>query len=167
MRAIQPQLPSDDDGLSSPRLRPLPFRTIGPARPAGGTRQADVRRGQIDARGVPHGRAWPAGFLIRRASVRWAYTGPTDSRRGMPTMTTLDLPYRKRPADLVRWLVRARLMPALALVVYLALVQFEVSKECRGGAFSSGFGAGFDGRRCHIVIRRIGSELEVRVPLPR
>jgi hypothetical protein len=82
-------------------------------------------------------------------------------------MSTIELTHLKRPVDLVRWLVSAGFVGGLVFAVYLVLVQFEVSKECRGGAFSSGFGPGFDGRRCDIVIGRIGSEFEVRVPLPR
>jgi hypothetical protein len=57
---------------------------------------------------------------------------------------------------------------ALAEVRRLALSadvrQFEGSKECRG-SFAVGFSSGFDGHRCDLVIRRIGSDSGVRIPL--
>jgi hypothetical protein len=54
----------------------------------------------------------------------------------------------------------------LVLAVYLVLVQFEAKRECRGGAFSAGFGRGFDVQRGDVVIRRFGLEIG-RVQLPR
>jgi hypothetical protein len=79
-------------------------------------------------------------------------------------MTVIDIARPKRPADLVRWLVRAGVMSALVLALYVALAQFSASRECRGGAFSSAFSRGFDVRRCDLVISRFGSEIG-RVPL--
>jgi hypothetical protein len=69
-----------------------------------------------------------------------------------------------KPADLVRRMVLAGLS---ALVVGLAveLPRFD-AKECRGGAFSSGFSIDFDVRRCDLVIHKTGREI-ARVPLPR
>jgi hypothetical protein len=74
-------------------------------------------------------------------------------------MTAIDIARPKRPADLVRWLVRAGVMSALVLALYMALAQFSASRECRGGAFSSAFSRGFDVRRCDLVIRRFGREV--------
>jgi hypothetical protein len=51
-------------------------------------------------------------------------------------MTTIPLPRHERPADLIRRLIRDGLIPSLVLTLYLVLVQFEASKECRGGAFA-------------------------------
>jgi hypothetical protein len=81
-------------------------------------------------------------------------------------MSTIELPRLKRPVDLVRLLVRAGFVGGLVLAVYLVLVQFEAKRECRGGAFSAGFGRGFDVQRCDVVIRRFGLEIG-RVQLPR
>ena len=55
-----------------------------------------------------------------------------------------------------------------ALIAGLAveLPRFDAKKECRAGAFSSGFSNDFDVRRCDLVIRKFGSEI-ARVPLPR
>ena len=82
-------------------------------------------------------------------------------------MTTITLPRHERPANLIRRLIRDGLIPSLALTLYLVLVQFEASKECRGGAFSAGFGGGFDVHRCDLVVRRIGSDRGLRIPLPQ
>jgi hypothetical protein len=59
----------------------------------------------------------------------------------------------------VRWLFWAGVMAALVLVLYVALAQFSASRECRGGAFSSGFSRGFDVRRCDLVLKRFGNEV--------
>jgi hypothetical protein len=82
-------------------------------------------------------------------------------------MTTIALPCPVRPADLFRRLVGAGLvLSALVFALSGDVVQFEASKECRG-AFSSGFGGGFDMRRCDVVVRRIGGDAGVRIPLPQ
>jgi hypothetical protein len=81
-------------------------------------------------------------------------------------MTTIDLPSSARPAA-VRQLMRAGLMAALALTSVLAAMQFDVSKECAGGAFSSAFSSGFDVRHCDMVVKRIGGDEIVKIPLPR
>jgi hypothetical protein len=57
-------------------------------------------------------------------------------------------------------------MAALVFALSADVRQFESSKECRG-AFSSGFGGGFDVRRCDLVVKKIGGDAEVRIPLPR
>jgi hypothetical protein len=81
-------------------------------------------------------------------------------------MTTIELPRLERPVDLIRRLVRAGLTSGVVLVVYWAFAQYDVVKECRGGAFSAGFSHGFDVRRCDLVIRRFGSDLRVHIPFP-
>ena len=82
-------------------------------------------------------------------------------------MTTIPLPRHERPGDLIRRLIRDGLIPSLVHTLYLVLVQFEASKECRGGAFSGGFGGGFDVHRCDFVVRRISSDRGLRIPLPQ
>jgi hypothetical protein len=79
-------------------------------------------------------------------------------------MNTIAVVRPQRPADLIRRMVLVGLLSALAFVAYLGLTQFDVARECRGGAFSSGFGPGFDVRRCDITVRRFGREIG-RVPL--
>jgi hypothetical protein len=81
-------------------------------------------------------------------------------------MTTAAITNGERPADTTRRLVRAGLTAALVFALSADVMQFEASKECRGG-FSSGFGAGFDVHRCAMVIRKTGSDAEMRIPLPR
>lgn len=76
-------------------------------------------------------------------------------------MNSIALNYR-RPISL-RWLVLAGLIPALALVV--ALWSTETKRECRGGAFSSGFSASFDVRKCDLVVRTGGDEI-ARISIP-
>jgi hypothetical protein len=55
-------------------------------------------------------------------------------------------------------------MAALVFAFCSAVAQFEASRECRGGAFSSGFSRDFDIRRCAYVVRWLGHEIG-RVPL--
>src|SRR5450755_17128 len=75
-------------------------------------------------------------------------------------MTTIALPCPERPADLIRRMVCAGLMlAALVFALSADVRQFEGSKECRG-SFAVGFSSGFDGHRCDLVIRRIGSDSE-------
>jgi hypothetical protein len=72
---------------------------------------------------------------------------------------------RESPIALVRRLVAAGLMVALVVAISADVMQFEASRECRGGAFSSGFSGGFDVRRCDVVVRRFGDDL-FKIPLP-
>lgn len=44
--------------------------------------------------------------------------------------------------------------------------QLEAKKECKDGAFSSGFSSGFDVRHCDLVVKKAGDEV-MRFPLPR
>jgi hypothetical protein len=55
---------------------------------------------------------------------------------------------------------------ALVFALSSDVVQFETSKECRG-AFSSGFGGGFETRHCAVVVRKTGSDEKIRIPLPQ
>jgi hypothetical protein len=77
-------------------------------------------------------------------------------------MSTIDFSVPTRAS-----FVRLGLIFGVALVVaaVIALPQFSASKECRGGAFSSGFGAGLEVRRCAVVVKRFGDDL-LRIPLP-
>jgi hypothetical protein len=79
-------------------------------------------------------------------------------------MTTIEL---ESPADLFRGLVGAGLVfGALVFALSGDVVQFEASKECRG-AFSSGFGGGFETRHCAVVVRKTGSDEKIRIPFPQ
>ena len=75
-------------------------------------------------------------------------------------MATASMPGTGRPAEITRRLVRASLMAAIVLALSADVIQFEASKECRGG-FSAGFGSGFDVHRCDLVVRRIGGDTGV------
>jgi hypothetical protein len=81
-------------------------------------------------------------------------------------MNTTAIPIQL-PVDLIRRLVTAGLMAALVFALSADVMQFDASKECRGGAFGGGFSGGFDVRRCSVTIRRIGGDAEIRIPLPR
>jgi len=70
------------------------------------------------------------------------------------------------PLLIVRWLVRVGLLPALVFALSADVWQFEASRDCRG-SFSAGFGTGFDPHRCDLVVRKIGADVEIRVPLPQ
>ena len=80
-------------------------------------------------------------------------------------MIAIALPRCSRPADIVRWLVRAGFIAAL-IVIAAAGLEFDVSKECRAGAFGAGFSNGFDVRRCDLVVKGTGVDAEIRIPLP-
>jgi hypothetical protein len=47
----------------------------------------------------------------------------------------------------------------LVVVAVICLPQFSASRECRGGAFSSGFSSGFAVKRCKVVVRRFDTDL--------
>jgi hypothetical protein len=70
------------------------------------------------------------------------------------------------PAVRWRWVIRAGLAPALVMALVLTVVQFELSRKCRGGAFSSGFSNGLDRPYCDLVIRKLGSDFQFKVQLP-
>jgi len=82
-------------------------------------------------------------------------------------MNTNAIPIRERPVDLIRRLVAAGLMLALVFALSADVMQFEASKECRGGGFGGGFSRGFDVGHCDLVVRRLGRDTGVHVPLPR
>jgi hypothetical protein len=46
------------------------------------------------------------------------------------------------------------------------LDSIEASKDCRG-SFSRDFSNGFDRYRCDLVVRKIGSDFKIQVPLPQ
>jgi hypothetical protein len=81
-------------------------------------------------------------------------------------MSMISLPRYERPADLIRWLVRAGVMSGVAFALYIVLAQFSASKECRGGAFSAAFSRDFDVRRCDLVVKRFGRDIGLRISLP-
>jgi hypothetical protein len=74
-----------------------------------------------------------------------------------------------RPSlPIVRWLrlIRLGLLPALAVALAVAVWPFEASRDCRG-SFSPGFSSDFDRHRCDLVVRKIGTDAKIRVPLPQ
>lgn len=73
-----------------------------------------------------------------------------------------DIAFRPaRRADFRR-LILVGLVAAFAVALALSI---SVSRECKGGAFSSAFSGGFDVRQCDLVLR-IG-ELELRARPPQ
>jgi hypothetical protein len=69
-----------------------------------------------------------------------------------------------RPILILRWLVRLGLIPALAFALSSTATLFTTSRECQG-AFSAGFSNGFDRYRCAVVIRHVGTNYHIRIPL--
>jgi hypothetical protein len=67
------------------------------------------------------------------------------------------------PIDQVRRLAFLGALAALAYAVSATDQQFERSKECTGG-FNAAFSAGFQHRRCEIVIRHVLTGATVRIP---
>jgi hypothetical protein len=80
--------------------------------------------------------------------------------------TAKTLPSKESPAIRLQRLVRYGLLPAVAFALAADTQLFDASKECRGGAFSSGFSRGFDLRRCNLTVKAIGADLKISVPLP-
>lgn len=71
-----------------------------------------------------------------------------------------------RPVDFLRRLVVAGLLVAIVVVgVIAALDTLRISREC-GGAFSRGFGAGFDRYNCELLIRATKGGYQIKMPLP-
>ncbi len=81
-------------------------------------------------------------------------------------MSATAVPVAVRPADQTRRLVRLGLLGALVFALSVGVMQFEVNRECRVGLFSAGFSAGFNGRVCKVVLKRLGRDL-IEIPLPR
>jgi hypothetical protein len=81
-------------------------------------------------------------------------------------VTIIDAPGFVGRAGLTRRFVLLGLIAAFVLAAVVALWPYEVSKECKGGAFSAGFGTGFDAQRCDVVFRfgRAGREIRLRLP---
>ena len=52
-----------------------------------------------------------------------------------------------------------------ALVFTLSATQFATSRECRG-AFSRAFSNDFDRYRCAVVVRHVGTDFEIQIPMP-
>jgi hypothetical protein len=69
------------------------------------------------------------------------------------------------PAAYLRRAIRAGLLWALVLALALTVLQLDISRECRG-PFSSGFSSGFDAYRCELIVRKIGTTAQFRIPLP-
>jgi hypothetical protein len=68
------------------------------------------------------------------------------------------------PAIKLRTLVSLGVLPAIVVALVVATQLFDVKRECRG-AFSLGFGPGFDVYRCNLTIKAVGTDLSI--PLPR
>jgi hypothetical protein len=66
----------------------------------------------------------------------------------------------------MRLLILLGLLPALAVALAVAVWPFEASRDCRG-SFSPGFSSDFDRHRCDLVVRKIGTDAKIRVPLPQ
>src|SRR5262245_19217424 len=70
------------------------------------------------------------------------------------------------PAGWFRLLIVLGLIAALVIAAVVAVIEtIDVSRRCEGGAFSSGFSAGFQTRRCEIIIRLVRVGVEAMIPL--
>jgi len=93
---------------------------------------------------------------VRRYLIRRNRT----PQRSAPQVQTAQSPITR-----LRWAIRAGLLCAFALALALTAVQLDISRDCLGG-FSNGFSNGSDVVRCELVVRKIGSNAQYRVPLP-
>jgi hypothetical protein len=58
------------------------------------------------------------------------------------------------------------LIGALVVAAVVAIMDtIDVSRRCHGGGFSSGFLAGFQTRRCEIIVRLVKVGFEAMIPL--
>jgi hypothetical protein len=65
-----------------------------------------------------------------------------------------------------RLIIVLGLLAALVIAAVVAIMDtIDVSRRCHGGAFSSGFSAGFDTRRCEIIVRLVKVGVEAMIPL--
>jgi hypothetical protein len=81
-------------------------------------------------------------------------------------MSTIEVSAGRILVSWIKFLVGVGLLAGLVAAAVIWLPQFSASKECRGGAFGSGFSAGFDVKRCELVVRRFGDPL-LKTPLPQ
>jgi hypothetical protein len=70
------------------------------------------------------------------------------------------------PVAWLRWVVWAGLMLALVGAVGATSIQVHINRDCKAGAFSSGFNSGFDIRRCGISIEHVPTGMKITIPLP-
>jgi hypothetical protein len=69
-------------------------------------------------------------------------------------------------ADWFRLIIVSGLVAALVIAAVVAVIDtIELSRRCQDGAFSSGFSAGYDTRRCEIIVRLAKVGVEVMIPL--
>lgn len=73
---------------------------------------------------------------------------------------------RARPIRLVRWAVILGIIAALVYAIAATSFQFRIDREATPGAFSGGFSAGFDIRRCSLEIEHIPTGKKLKFPLP-
>ena len=72
------------------------------------------------------------------------------------------------PANVwLRWAVWSAVVVALVAGIAATTLQFHIERDCKGGAFSSGFSSGFDTRRCGITVEHIPTGSKITIPLPR
>ncbi len=65
-----------------------------------------------------------------------------------------------------RWAVWSALFAALVSAVAATTIQIHINRDCKGGAFSSGFSSDFDIRRCGISIEHVPTGAKITIPLP-
>jgi hypothetical protein len=72
------------------------------------------------------------------------------------------------PANVwLRWAVWSALIVALVAAIAATTLQFRINRDCKSGAFSSGFSGGFDTRRCGIAVEHVPTGSKITIPLPR
>jgi hypothetical protein len=71
------------------------------------------------------------------------------------------------PLVIVLHLFRLGLLAALIFAVSADTQQFEASRDCRGSFSRDFFSKDFDRYRCDLVVKKIGSDFKIRVPLPQ
>jgi len=85
------------------------------------------------------------------------------------TLNSIAVPFVRvlwLPIAWLRWAIWSALMLALVCAVAATSVQVHINRECKGGAFSSGFSSGFDIRRCGISTEHVPTGAKITIPLP-
>jgi hypothetical protein len=112
----------------------------------------------------------------RMIPLAWIFSRPTFPRFGARAileslfgefpMSVVEQPINLPSPDWLRGAIRIGLIPAVALVLAIAATQFDYSRKCQS-PWSAGFSAAFGPTRCYFIVRAIGTDFELKIPIPK
>lgn len=70
------------------------------------------------------------------------------------------------PIAWLRWTVWSGLFVALIVAIAGTVVQINLDRSCKNGAFSNAFSGGFEIHRCRISIEHVPTRAKITVPPP-